>query len=74
MIKQSKPKPVAAGDRVVDVLARDESLIDVFVRSAPHFERLRDPEARRVMGRLATVPNSRWYRQWSDICHPEKLG
>jgi hypothetical protein len=55
MIKQSKPKPVAASDCVVDVLARDESLIDVFVRSAPHFERLRDPEARRVMGRLATV-------------------
>jgi uncharacterized protein DUF2249/uncharacterized protein DUF1858 len=55
MRKHSRPLPVAASDRVSDVLARDESLVEVFIRSAPHFARLRDPEARRVMGRLVTV-------------------
>lgn len=47
--------PVAATDRVSDVLARDESLIDVFVRQAPHFAKLRNRALRRVMGRLVTV-------------------
>lgn len=47
--------PVTAGDRVSDVLARDESLVDVFVRYAPHFAKLRNRAMRRVMGRLVTV-------------------
>ena len=47
--------PVAATDRVSDVLARDESLVDVFVRQAPHFAKLRNRALRRVMGRLVTV-------------------
>ena len=49
------PPPVTADDRISDVLARDESLIDVFVRHAPHFEKLRDRAMRRVMARLVTV-------------------
>ena len=47
--------PVTAGDRVSDVLARDESLVDVFVRYAPHFAKLRNRAMRRVMARLVTV-------------------
>ena len=47
--------PVAATDRVSDVLARDEALVDVFVRHAPHFEKLRNASLRRVMARLVTV-------------------
>jgi uncharacterized protein (DUF2249 family) len=46
---------IQAGDRVSDVLARDESLVDVFVAAAPQFERLRNPAMRRVMARLVTV-------------------
>jgi TusA-related sulfurtransferase len=42
-------------DRVADVLARDESLVDVFVAAAPAFARLRNPGMRRVMARLVTV-------------------
>lgn len=47
--------PVVASDKVSDVLARDESLIDVFVRHAAHFEKLRNRTLRRVMARLVTV-------------------
>ena len=47
--------PVMAGDSVSDVLARDESLVDVFVRYAPHFEKLRTRALRRVMARLVTI-------------------
>ncbi|MEO5814166.1 MAG: DUF2249 domain-containing protein [Gemmatimonadaceae bacterium] len=47
--------PVTAADRVSDVLARSESLVDVFVRHAPHFEKLRNRALRRVMARLVTV-------------------
>jgi uncharacterized protein (DUF2249 family) len=47
--------PIAAHDRVSDVLARDESLIEVFVRAAPHFGKLRNRAMRRVMARLVTV-------------------
>jgi TusA-related sulfurtransferase len=47
--------PVTASDRVSDVLARDESLVDVFVRYAPHFAKLRNRAMRRVMARLVTV-------------------
>jgi len=47
--------PIAATDRVSEVLARDESLVDVFVRHAPHFAKLRNRAMRRVMARLVTV-------------------
>ena len=47
--------PVVAGDKVSDVLARDESLVEVFVRHAAHFEKLRNRALRRVMARLVTV-------------------
>jgi uncharacterized protein (DUF2249 family) len=40
---------------VSDVLARDESLVDVFVRAAPHFGKLRNRAMRAVMSRLVTV-------------------
>jgi TusA-related sulfurtransferase len=40
---------------VSDVLARDESLVEVFVRCAPHFAKLRNRAMRRVMARLVTV-------------------
>jgi uncharacterized protein (DUF2249 family) len=42
-------------DRVVDVLAADGSLIEVFAAVSPAFERLRNPAMRRVMARLVTV-------------------
>jgi len=47
--------PIAPTDRVSDVLARDESLVDVFVRLAPHFAKLRNRAMRRIMGRLVTI-------------------
>lgn len=47
--------PVAPTDRVSDVIARDEALVDVFVRAAPHFTKLRNRAMRRVMARLITV-------------------
>lgn len=47
--------PVAAGDRVSDVLARDESLVEVFARHSPNFARLRNRAMRRVMAPLVTV-------------------
>lgn len=47
--------PVASTDRVSDVLARDESLVDVFARHAPHFAKLRNRAMRHVMARLVTV-------------------
>jgi uncharacterized protein (DUF2249 family) len=46
---------IKPSDRVSDVLARDESLVDVFVRHASHFEKLRSPMMRRVMAKLITV-------------------
>jgi len=51
----STAAPVAATDRVSDVLARDESLVEVFVRHAPHFAKLRNRAMRRVMARLVTI-------------------
>ena len=42
-------------DRVSTVIARDETLIDVFVSLSPAFERLRRPGMRKVMARLVTV-------------------
>lgn len=49
------PAPITASERVSDVLARDESLVDVFVRHAPHFAKLRNRAMRKVMARLVTV-------------------
>ena len=46
---------ISQSDKVSDVLARDESLVDVFVRAAPHFAKLRNRAMRRVMARLVTV-------------------
>lgn len=46
---------IRAGDRVSTVIARDASLIDVFVALSPAFERLRTPGVRKVMTRLVTV-------------------
>lgn len=47
--------PISPHDNVSDVLARDESLVEVFVRAAPHFGKLRNRAMRRVMARLVTV-------------------
>jgi uncharacterized protein (DUF2249 family) len=49
------PTPIGPADRVSDVLARDEKLVDVFVRRSSHFEKLRNRALRRVMGQLVTV-------------------
>lgn len=50
--------PVQAGDRVNDVLARDEALVEVFVRHSEHFSKLRNRTMRRIMGRLVTVEDA----------------
>lgn len=42
-------------DRVAAVLARDERLIEVFIRVSPHFERLRSAAMRKTMAKLVTV-------------------
>jgi hypothetical protein len=52
---QGASTPIGPGDRVIDVLARAERLVEVFVHHAPHFEKLRNPAVRRVMARLVTV-------------------
>jgi uncharacterized protein (DUF2249 family) len=46
---------IAATERVAQVLARDERLLEVFVSTAPAFTRLRNPMLRRTMARLVTV-------------------
>jgi uncharacterized protein (DUF2249 family) len=51
----SPATPVKRNDRVSDVLARDETLVEVFVRQAPHFAKLRNRAMRSVMARLVTV-------------------
>ena len=48
-------RPVAASDRVSEVLSRDTSLVEVFVRAAPQLAKLRNPTMRRVMARLVTI-------------------
>ena len=55
MIEQSSAAPIGGADRVSDVLARDEKLVDVFVRHSSHFEKLRNRTLRRVMAQLVTV-------------------
>lgn len=52
---ETELRPIAATDRVSDVLARDESLVEVFVRLGPQFSKLRNRAMRRVMARLVTV-------------------
>lgn len=47
--------PIRRTDRVADVLARDEALVEVFAAASPAFERLRDPKKRRIVARLTTV-------------------
>jgi uncharacterized protein (DUF2249 family) len=51
-------RPVAPGDRVSDVLARDEALVEVFVRRSAHFIKLRNRTMRRIMARLVTVEDA----------------
>ncbi|HET6579340.1 MAG TPA: DUF2249 domain-containing protein, partial [Gemmatimonadales bacterium] len=51
-------RPVAPGDRVSDVLARDEALVEVFVRQSVHFTKLRNRAMRKVMARLVTVEDA----------------
>ena len=55
MTGQRVPAPIGATDRVSEVLARDETLVDVFVRHSSHFEKLRNRALRRVMAQLVTV-------------------
>lgn len=47
--------PITPNDRVSDVLARDEALVEVFARQAPQFAKLRNRAMRSVMARLVTV-------------------
>lgn len=49
------PLPVRASDKVSDVLARDDKLVEVFARHSPHFAKLHNPAMRRVMARLVTI-------------------
>ena len=55
MSARSRKSPVAPSDRVSDVLSRDESLVEVFVRAAPQLAKLRNRSMRRVMARLVTI-------------------
>ena len=50
--------PIVSTDRVSDVLARDEGLVEVFVRHSSAFEKLRSRTMRRVMARLVTVEHA----------------
>ena len=72
--------PVTATDRVSDVLARDEGLVEVFIRHSAHFEKLRNFAMRRVMARLVTVgqaariadvPAESLVRELNDVLHIE---
>jgi uncharacterized protein (DUF2249 family) len=40
------------------VIARDESLVEVFVRHSSHFTKLRNRSMRRIMGRLVTIDDA----------------
>ena len=57
-MSKTETAPVRASDRVSDVLARDEALVEVFVRQSPHFSKLRNRALRRVMARLVTVEDA----------------
>lgn len=58
-------RPVHLSDKVSEVLARDERLVEVFARQSPMFTKLRSPGMRRVMARLVTV------EQAARICGAE---
>ena len=58
MSAPSTTPPVVPADRVNDVLARDEALVEVFVRHSSHFKKLRNRTMRKVMGRLVTVDDA----------------
>jgi uncharacterized protein (DUF2249 family) len=51
-------RPVRGSDRVTDVLARDEALVEVFISHSAHFSKLRNRAMRRIMGRLVTVQDA----------------
>jgi hypothetical protein len=55
MTSTETPRAIRGTDKVSDVLARGESLVDVFVRTSAHFAKLRNSTMRRVMSRLVTV-------------------
>jgi len=57
-MSRTETAPVRASDKVSDVLARDEALVEVFVRQSPHFAKLRNRALRRVMARLVTVEDA----------------
>src|SRR5690606_29195984 len=46
---------IKPSDRLIEVLARDERVLDVILSTTPSLKGLRNPVTRRVMGRLATV-------------------
>ncbi len=46
---------IQATDRIAEVIARDERLIEVLASAAPAFSRLRSPVMRRTMARLVTI-------------------
>jgi uncharacterized protein (DUF2249 family) len=58
MSASTSAKAVLGTDRVNDVLARDERLVEVFVRHSAHFTKLRNRTMRKVMGRLVTVEDA----------------
>ncbi len=47
--------PITGTEMLRDVLARDEMLIDVFIRHAPDFTVFRDKGGCRIMASLVTV-------------------
>lgn len=49
---------IQPSDRIADVLARDERMVEVLASLAPAFARLRNPAMRKVMARLATVEHA----------------
>lgn len=46
---------IRADDRLSEVLARDERMVEIITAAAPTLRGLRNPITRRVMGRLATM-------------------
>ena len=46
---------IRLGDRIADVIAADERMIEVFIAASPRFEALREPVMRKTMARLATA-------------------
>lgn len=50
-----QPAPIGVDDLVGNVLARDEALVEVFVRHSLAFDKLRNPVLRRTMAKLVSV-------------------